>query len=173
MHSKLEPFWKRVFEPDCGSLRDIRVYGVGRNDYRILLEMLNTRYHAVMVRNDQQEVTRIPDYTVIAEEAQLDNSVRLKFYAADVLVHLWFWDESEINLDLQPEDVDSWHKAQAIFDLMIEIADLLNKRVLLTWENVSATREWSEQFAVCSAYPMQGELVYHGFRFSPHSSPYN
>ena len=60
----------------------------------------------------------------------------------------FFWGENELTLDLRPEDVDSPDKAQGIFDLMKAIANTLNKRVLLTAENATATRQWSEEYAI-------------------------
>jgi len=65
----------------------------------------------------------------------------------------FFWGENELTLDLRPEDVDSAEKAQGIFDLMKAIANTLNKRVLHTAENASATRQWSEEYAICMFDP--------------------
>src|SRR6266566_2312886 len=69
-------------------------------------------------------------------------------HVVGVEVKCFFWGENELTLDLRPEDVDSAEKAQGVFDLMKAIANTLNKRVLLTAENGSATRQWSEEYAI-------------------------
>lgn len=155
----IDQFWKRAFQPDSGMLEEIRVYGTTEDDYRRLLSMLATRYHARYTRDDVDQA-EIPDYSVILRDYEIV-SIKVKFLVAGVLVHLWFWSEDEIDLDVLPEDVDSLDKAQGIVDLMKAIARLLNKRVLLTMENASATQEWSEQYAICSINPSDDHVIYH------------
>ena len=155
-----EAFWRQVFQPDCGTLLYIWVYGTTEADYRTLLAMLASRYEAKYLRDDVEQ-NAMPDYRVIDEDNNLV-SVRVRFFAHGVLVHVWFGDDERMDLDVLPDEVDSPEKAQAIFHLMKELSSVLNKRVLLTAENVSATQEWSEQYAICSINPPDDRVRYHG-----------
>ena len=94
----------------------------------------------------------LPDYTTIIRRRDLV-SVSIAVDVVGVEVKCFFWGENELTLDLRPEDVDSAEKAQGVFDLMKAIANTLNKRVLLTAENGSATRQWSEEYAICMFDP--------------------
>jgi hypothetical protein len=159
MPSDAELFWKEMFRPDCGMLLEIRVYGVDEVDHRSLLGLLVEHYKAVYVR-DGKDQPHVPDFSVIERDFDVA-SVYVKFYAADVRIHFWCDGKDEMNLDVLPEDVDSYEKATGVFNLMKDVARLLNKRVLLTAENFSATQEWSEQFAFCSINPTDDEVTYH------------
>ncbi len=158
MSPAVESFWKEVFRPDAGTLLEIRAYGTSERDQRSLLRFAATKHSAVYVRDGEEQP--IPDYAIVVQENQ-SLSVHVKFYTAGVRVNIWFGRDEEINLDVLPDDVDSSAKARAIFELMKEVAVLLNKRVLLTAENVSATQDWSEEHAICSIDPTQSSVTYH------------
>ncbi len=138
--------WKEVFAPDSGTLLDVRVYDTTAADYDRLLGMLAMRYRVLYLEDGNAK--DLPDYATIIRRRDLV-SVSIAVDVVGVDVKCFFWEENELILDLRPEDVDSAEKAQGMFDLMKAIANTLNKRVLLTAENASATRQWSEEFAIC------------------------
>src|SRR3989441_1094988 len=137
--------WKEVFAPDSGTLLDVRVYDTTAADYDRLLGMLATQYRVLYLEDGNAK--DLPDYATIIRRRDLV-SVSIAIDVFGVEVKCFFWGENELTLDLRPEDVDSTEKAQGIFDLMKAIANTLNKRVLLTAENATATRQWSEEYAI-------------------------
>jgi len=137
--------WREVFAPDSGMLLDVRVYDTTSADYDRLLGMLATQYRLLYLEDGNAK--DLPDYaTIIRRRDRV--SVSLAVDVVGVEVKCFFWGENELTLDLTPDDVDSADKAQSIFDLMKAIANTLNKRVLLTAENATATRQWSEEYAI-------------------------
>ena len=139
--------WKEVFAPDSGTLLDVRVYDTTAADYDRLLGMLAMQYRVLYLEDGNAKAKDLPDYTTIIRRRDLV-SVSIAVDVVGVEVKCFFWGENELTLDLRPEDVDSADKAQGIFDLMKAIANTLNKRVLLTAENATATRQWSEEYAI-------------------------
>ena len=139
--------WKEVFAPDSGTLLDVRVYDMTAADYDRLLGMLAMQYRVLYLEDGNAKAKDLPDYTTIIRRRDLV-SVSIAVDVVGVEVKCFFWGENELTLDLRPEDVDSAEKAQGIFDLMKAIANTLNKRVLLTAENATATRQWSEEYAI-------------------------
>ena len=139
--------WKEVFAPDSGTLLDVRVYDMTAADYDRLLGMLAMQYRVLYLEDGNAKAKDLPDYTTIIRRRDLV-SVSIAVDVVGVEVKCFFWGENELTLDLRPEDVDSADKAQGIFDLMKAIANTLNKRVLLTAENATATRQWSEEYAI-------------------------
>ncbi len=144
--------WKEVFAPDSGTLLDVRVYDMTAADYDRLLGMLAMQYRVLYLEDGNAKAKDLPDYTTIIRRRDLV-SVSIAVDVVGVEVKCFFWGENELTLDLRPEDVDSAEKAQGVFDLMKAIANTLNKRVLLTAENGSATRQWSEEYAICMFDP--------------------
>jgi len=67
---------------------------------------------------------------------------------------------NEINIDLLPEDVDSWAKAEIVFEFMKALASHLSRPILLTGENASATQEWSERHAICVVDAISNEMSF-------------
>jgi hypothetical protein len=97
-------------------------------------------------------VCDLPDYATIAHRKN-SHSVSVDVDVFGVDVRCFFWDEREFVLDLLSERVNTAEKAEAVFELMKLIANTLNKHVLLTTENASATRQWSEGHALCQFGP--------------------
>lgn len=150
MMPSMERPWQEVFAPDSGTLLDIRVYDTIEADYDRLLGVLATRYRVVYCENG--DAKDLPDYATIVRRRDL-GSVSISVNVVGVEVRCFFWEKNEINLDLLPEDVDSPEKAESIFDFMKTIAKTLNKRVLLTAENASATSQWSAEYAIWAFEP--------------------
>jgi hypothetical protein len=146
----MELRWEKVFAPDSGTLLDIRVYGTTADDHVRVLNMLAKRYRVLY--SEDGTVRDLPDYATIVHRKK-SHSVSVDVDVLGVDVRCLFWDEAELVLDLLPGRVDSAEKAEAVFALMKTIADTLNKQVLLTAENASATSQWSEEHAICKFAP--------------------
>jgi hypothetical protein len=149
--------WKRAFPPGEGSLFDIRVYNTNERDQDQLLAMLVSRYQ-VRYMEEGIEKDGIPDYSEITDREMIANKF-IKIDVFGVQVNCHFFTVEEMALDLLPEDINSPEKADAIFELMRLIAIVLKKRVLLTFENASATEEWAEKHALCGVDPSDNKLV--------------
>ena len=142
-----ETSWQELFKPDSGILFEIRAYRVSAGDYDLLLPILTERYPAVYSEDGVPK--DLPDYNTIVRRRDLCTPM-LALNVIGVQVNCWFWEDSEIDLDLLPDDVDSAEKAEGVFTLMKTIATTLKKRVLLTAEGVGATEQGSEEYAICA-----------------------
>jgi len=68
-------------------------------------------------------------------------------------VNCHFLPTSDIEMNVNPEDIDSFQKAEAVFQLMSDMAVQLNREVYLVPEFGSATRENIRSLALCVADP--------------------
>src|SRR5207245_9397729 len=141
-----------VLDLDSSTPFDVRVYDMTSADYDRLFGMLAMQYRVLYLEDGNAKAKDLPYYTTIIRRRDLV-SVSIAVDVVGVEVKCFFWGENELTLDLRPEDVDSAEKAQGVFDLMKVIANTLNKRTLLTAENGSATRQWSEEYAICMFDP--------------------
>ena len=124
--------YKFEFEPD-GSLRDIYIKGVDLNDWQAFIDFLRGT-----------EATL--DYYVEGEPAELPASIAevvidqihthlLTIGLDGVAVNCHFFIPEEIELDLDPREIDNESKAMVVFRLMSTVGRTLNKQVILTPEN--------------------------------------
>ena len=56
-------------------------------------------------------------------------------FIKEIQINVHFWGDSEIENDIDPEQINSLEDNLALITYMSEISDLLNKEVLLTPEN--------------------------------------
>lgn len=129
--------YKAEFEWDK-SWRDLCIPETTVEDWQRLLDYLSTSQYDL-------------DYSVEYEETPLPSDVRnifeLKeegsgFLCVDVNgipLNCHFFDEAEIEFDLDPRDVDTESKLDELFEFMTELGRLLEKPVLLTPENTHST----------------------------------
>lgn len=125
--------YKTEFEWD-ESGRDLYIPATTVDDWQRLLDYLSTSQYDL-------------EYSVEDEETPLPSDVRrifgLKSDASGFLcvdvhgipLNCHFFAETEIELDLDPRDVDTEGKLDELFEFMSEVGRLLEKPVLLTPEN--------------------------------------
>jgi hypothetical protein len=124
--------YKTEFVPD-GSLRDIYIKDVDINDWQSFIDFLQSTVATLNYTIDGEAV-KLPD---CIEDVFLDQkhqhllSVRLD----GVTVNCHFIAPAEIELDLDPKEIDSESKAKVIFRFMSTVGRALKKQVALTPEN--------------------------------------
>ncbi len=124
--------YKIEFEPD-GSLRDIYIKGVDISDWQTFIDFL---------RSTDSDL----NYFVEGEPAELPSSIAEVVVSQDhpylltigldgVTVNCHFFIPEEIELDIDPREIDSEAKAKVVFRFMSTVGRALNKEVILTPEN--------------------------------------
>ena len=125
--------YKYEFTPD-GRLRDIYVEGVNINDWQYFIDFLRSTEASL-------------DFYVESEEAKLPDSIKdivfdrehaylLSIRLDGITVNSHLYRPAEIELEFDPQEIDSETKAKVIFRLMSTVGRVLNKKVILTPHNV-------------------------------------
>lgn len=124
-----------VFKPDgFGSLQDIYVLNTDARDWQRVIDHVRGGGlpHSFHVDGQPRPLpTAVGDVFRLREDAVTGLAVDLD----GVLVRCHFFDESEIEFDLDPRDVVRSEQADRVLGFVQELADLLCKPVLLTPEN--------------------------------------
>ena len=131
MNMKWEGY-KAEFTPD-GSLRDIYIKDVDIDDWQSFIDFLRST-EATLDFYIEGEEAKLPDCIkniLLDREHPYLLSIRLD----GVTVNCHFFTPVEIELDLDPQEIDSETKAKVIFRLMSTVGRVLNKQVILTPEN--------------------------------------
>jgi len=149
--------WRSVFAPDHGTLLNIRVYGTDRADNEGFIKLVQSRY-TISYSEDGVDKSLLRYDEILRNRNSC--SVRLSIHLGGISLNSFFWDTKELNLDLLPDEIDSLAKANSVFELMKAMASHLQKPVLLTGENGSATQEWSEDHAICVADCLSDEISF-------------
>lgn len=124
--------YKVEFTPD-GSLRDIYIKGVDIDDWQSFIDFLRST-EANLDFYIEAKAAKLPDCIkdiVLDREQLYQLSIRLD----GVTVNCHFFTPVEIELDLNPQEIDSEAKAKVIFRFMSTVGRVLNRQVILTPEN--------------------------------------
>lgn len=146
--------YREIFVPDSGSLLDIYVFDVGANEWQSVLTFLAANYE--LHYSEDGVAQPLPPFTTIRRH-QNERATSLKIQLPGFTVNTHFFLENEIEMDVRPEDVDSFERAQAVFMLIKCIARLLEKEVFMTGESSHAAEELG-QITVCSCSPVDLEI---------------
>ena len=121
-----------------GSVRDIYVFNTTEHDYDLFLDAL------------EQWEYRL-EFTINGEKALLPNSARrmfdmqpaaaplLELHAGAVRVRCHFFCRSEMELDLDPRDIQSQSDLNGLTNFMVRLGKILDKNVYLSPENAAET----------------------------------
>lgn len=120
------------FVPD-GSLRDIYVVGGAEESWRAFLRFVEPLHATFEVGGDRHSVPRTVDeaFRVSSEATAL-----LKFDWSGILVCCHFFDRSQVELDIDPREVNSPAKFVSALALMKALAHATGRKVALTPENL-------------------------------------
>lgn len=142
--------YKRIFQPDSGMLLDMMVFDVTLADFRSLFKHLSSSYE---LSYSEDGISKpLPDFETISAN-RLELSARLDIHFPGFCLCCHFFDSSQIEIDLLPEEIDTEQKASSVFDFMIGVAQCLGKEVFLTPEFASATDDERRDMSVCIAHP--------------------
>lgn len=118
-----------------GSLRDILVSGTNLKDWNRMAEHIAGKYRFRFSGGWSNSV--FPDNLAALFPAGPDSSLTLlSIDVSGVVLNCHFFTEEEIELDLNPADIDQPSKLQDLFDFMSDIARVLNKDVVMTPEGM-------------------------------------
>ena len=126
--------WKKIFEPDCGTLRDILAPEATANDWQSLLDYLSTN-HKIQYSEDGT-ICSLPPFETIGQRRE-KVSVALSIQMGGYTINSYFFIPGEIEMDLLPDEINSENKAKSVFDFLSSIARVLDKEVFLTGEGVN------------------------------------
>lgn len=127
-----------IFEPD-GALRDIYVQDVEIEDWKILINYLNTN-HIVKygLVGENKEINKIDleylIYYLNDETGELEVKI-VSIIIDDIIINLHFFSIDEIEFDIDPKEIYSFDNYKKILDFMNKVSEILNKPLILTGEN--------------------------------------
>ncbi len=142
--------YKQIFKRDEGALLEIVVFDTTLEEWQCVLDYLRTEYLVVYTEDGTERP--LPTIETVWQ-ARDERSIMLEIALPGLMVNSHFLDNKQITMNILPEQVDSSEKGEAVFQLMVEIADLLSKKVFLTPEFGSATADDRRRMAVCVADP--------------------
>ncbi len=127
--------WNRcsaVFKPD-GALRDLIVNGTSVEDWgRFRWFLAGGDYTLTFYRDDEEE--ELPEeFSSLVEEPEI--GLLLQVDLGQVVLFCHFFGADEIELDLQPEDVNSEEALESVLNFMMDLGNALDKAVALTPAN--------------------------------------
>lgn len=140
------------FSPD-GSLRDIYIRRVSAGDWESVYRWLIGTYPNVFTR-DGIQIDPPPSVEFIWQDRAVAFSV-LTLNVGEVRVNCRFFQSDDLELDLSPEEVVNEERFAALTVLMGSLGRLVNKDVVLTYQN------GKDDAAFLEFRPEDGELSYH------------
>ena len=127
---------KKVFDFD-GSWRDIYVLNADRDDWNKLLESLPNSAYEIMFWIDGKVAEPIK---TIQEALEIRNhaSPLMRINASGLHIACYFFTDEEIEFDIDPREVNNQQDLDKVISFMFFSGDLLQKKVILTPENISS-----------------------------------
>jgi hypothetical protein len=143
------------FEVD-GSLKDVYVLDATEADWQKVVDLVRSRGWGYEYSEDGRPLP-VPGSVAQIFKNRLLRAVRLAFWPVDGLrVHAHFFDAEQVELDLDPSQVQGQAALDHVCALLRAIGRTLTREVVLTWENSPE--------AVLLAYRPDGDRVEAGVR---------
>lgn len=125
-----------MYEVD-GSWRDIYVLNASRADWKIWADFVNTNYRVKFTDGDGVQHSQI-DFAVV--ESYWDgngqaNMLTATFFVGEIDIKCHFFDEQEIENDLDPRKIDSGSAHLQLMDFLTRLSQALEREVVLTRGN--------------------------------------
>jgi hypothetical protein len=149
--------YKKIFEPDKGTLLFVTVFDVDTMDWQRFLDYVSREFLVVYSEDGTQEP--LPNASSILK-AYETRSVMLEVMLQGFTLNAHFETRGQIRLDVLPEDIDSDEKAMAVLRVMMGIANGLGKHVFLTPELGNANDDELRRKALCEAAPNATAVQY-------------
>jgi hypothetical protein len=122
-----------------GSLRDIYLKDTQLDDWNIIAQFVLGHAYPIAFSGAWSSVTFPPDIARLFPKSADDELTLLEIDVSGVRVCCHFFTEQEIEFDLDPSDVDTPYKLDAIFHFMKGLAAAIGKDAVLTPENMPDT----------------------------------
>jgi hypothetical protein len=122
-----------VFEWD-GGLRDLYVLNTTIEDWQAAIDFLRSSAYPLSFWLNDKAVP-LPENvgSVFANRSQID--VLLSIDISGMIINCHFFTEQELELDLDPREVNSEEQLNSLFRFMKALGQYLRKGVILTHEN--------------------------------------
>ena len=125
-----------------GSLRDIYVRRMTVDNWQRWIEHTNSNCIVQFMLNAAYRGHEI-DFTAVSKYWRQPGSEfpSANLTIGNLVLQVYFGDESELELDLSPKDVTTIDDHRTLMDYLISVSNLLQKNVELTMENPAAVNE--------------------------------
>ncbi|MDX1908445.1 MAG: hypothetical protein SF053_15520 [Bacteroidia bacterium] len=125
-----------------GSLRDIYVRRMIVDDWQRWIEHANSN-GIVKFTLDGVHIADEIDFAAVSKYWGQPGSEfpSASLTIGNILLQVYFGDESELELDLSPQDIQTIDDHRTLMDYLLSVSNLLQKNVELTMENPAAVNE--------------------------------
>ncbi len=142
---------RQDFEPD-GALRDIYVYDITMEHWRLLYRMMCADYRVEHSVNQQPQPVPASVDEIFALSPECGPILWLHLDCTGASCH--FFSPEEIELSIAPWDIVSQETLDTLLDFVKRVGDTVGKNVTLTYEN-------DRQRPIISYEPSSGAFCYH------------
>jgi hypothetical protein len=126
-----------IFYSD-GSWRDVLVKDITRNDWIKFIDYVNENFKVEFYNAATETTESKIDFEILSEYWDGKHSFlsggRITAYGIDLNFPYFF--ENQIECYLDPSEINESHKADILIESLQEISKLLNKKVILSAENM-------------------------------------
>lgn len=144
--------YKSAFEWE-GHYRDIYVLETDIKHWKTLLEYLAEGHYPLKYSVNDVELPLDTNAWQIFRLWKTDKRANMSIDVSGIVVNCHFFDQNEIEFDIDPREVTDESKALAIFEFMSQIGAELQKDVFLTEENAQEDAWFTYEVAT-------GEIVF-------------
>lgn len=129
-----------------GSLRDIYVKDVSREDWEKWINFVNENYEVefnyfdvskILIRSNKIIPLMVYKYW----DGSIDTTLNATVKVGDISFKCYFFYEGEIENDISPDEVNNIENHNDIVNYLKAIAFILNKEIIMTIENYSTEYE--------------------------------
>lgn len=128
-----------------GSWRDIYVLDATREDWRIWADLVNANYPVRFLDGHGQPHDHIIFDEVLKYWEGSEPMLTCTFSVGAIEVKCHFFDEEEIEHDIDPKQIDSYGAHRQLLHYMTLLSQSLGKQVVLTHENDTPARYTDSQ----------------------------
>jgi hypothetical protein len=124
-----------------GSLRDIYILDINKSDWKKWVDYVNNNYKVIwfngLLSKDENQI----NFSVIDDywEGKHDLCSTAKICINDFQINTHFFDDSEIENDIDPREFNSIDDHNKLIKYLIDLSTLLDKEIILTPENEQET----------------------------------
>lgn len=121
-----------------GSLRDMYVLNTDRSDWETWIEYVNENFETRFHISETEETFNGINIDAVFDywNGNKDFTISSTIYLNEVLVKCYFFSEDQIENDITPKEIISIEDHNNLVDYMISISKALNKKVIMTDENM-------------------------------------
>jgi len=122
------------FEVD-GSLRDIYIFDTNKDVWNNLIQFINKLSYKHEFRHGEKEISLPNEFDDIKKLQETDSTILKIFINNIIQVNCHFFTESEIEMDITPNEITDEEKYNMLIMFLKWLSDSLNKPTVLTHEN--------------------------------------